>query len=176
MVVQKPWSTHWGMRYWPNVEYVSPVPPRRVRTVVFVVVCPSIRSSRRPSSVRQSSVRQSRRVSSCPVVAVVDLCPSIRSSVPSSSSIICPCVLVRPVLVTLALFVRSVVRLTKNRMRSMNNTVFEKVGSMNKLDLLRIEFRYFWCLGIVKVVPAFVIVRELGGLCSFETAQHSCIN
>jgi hypothetical protein len=28
-------------------------------------------------------------------------------------------------------------------MISMNNIVFEKVGSMNKMDLLRFEFGYF---------------------------------
>ena len=143
--VQWPWSTHWGIRYWPNVENVSSDPPRRVRSVVVVVVvCPPVRSSCRPSSVRQSSVRPSRRVSSCPIVAVVALCPSIPSSVPSSSSpVICPSIPVRPVVVTRALSVSSVARLTKNCMISMNNIVFEKVGPMNKLDLLRFEFRHF---------------------------------
>ena len=93
------------------------VNPLSVRPVV---------SRRVPSSPSSSSVRPSRRLS--------------RRRRPSS---VRPSVLVRPVVITLALSIRSVVRLTKNCMISMNNIVFEKVGSVNKMDLLRFEFGYF---------------------------------
>ena len=79
-------------------------PSRCVRPVAVVILCPSARPV-----IRSSSVRASRRVPSSPSLSSVR--PSGPSSIPSSSSVLCPSVPVCPAVVDNPLSVRPVVRL-----------------------------------------------------------------
>ena len=65
---------------------------RRVLSVAFVVLCPSVRPSRPVVVVRPLSIRPVVSVPSAPSLSSVRA--SVPSSVPSSSSVLCPSVVI----------------------------------------------------------------------------------